>query len=317
MPLLRVRDARCVFAPAASDAAPPAPAQGRAPYAAARALRLLGRGGDARAQLAAAEALGWTAALSQLRRALEPSAGGAGAGAADARGAGGSGSARDADAAEEEEEEEEEDDGGDDNGPEAVARAAVAALLRDAAAAAPPPPRAPPLPLLAPRAPPPDAAARAASAAVACRYVGHRHAATIKDVSFLGDAQQFVCSGSDDGRFFIWARRGGRLLAAPRGDASVVNCVQSAPGSGLRLASCGIDCSVKLWAPTADAEAAAAAAADAACAAAGNAARRGGDGGRRGLPRGIARALAAANAQREFATLLRAAAEGGAAAHEA
>jgi hypothetical protein len=107
-------------------------------------------------------------------------------------------------------------------------------------------------------------------------------------VSFIGEAQSCVASGSDDGRFFVWRRNGGELLAAPRGDASVVNCVSASP-CGLRVASCGIDTTVKLWAPATGAEGADAARADADAAAAANAsrARRGVDGGRRALPGGV------------------------------
>lgn len=47
---------------------------------------------------------------------------------------------------------------------------------------------------------------------------------------------------------FVVAALAGRLLAAVTGDASVVNCVAGHPHAPV-LASCGIDESVKLWAP--------------------------------------------------------------------
>ena len=170
--------------------------------------------------------------------------------------------------------------------PDADAAAAMLELLREARAAlraVPPPP-----------APPPAAVASSAAAAATVatrRFEGHRHAATIKDVAFLGDEEQCVASGSDDGRMFVWRTRDAALQCAPVADRSVVNCVQSAPGGGLRLASCGIDTTVKLWAPVGDAEHAAAAAAEAAEAAAANRARRGADGGRRTMPRAVTLAL--------------------------
>ena len=182
--------------------------------------------------------------------------------------------------------------GGDSDGDEADADADAAAvmleLLREARAAL----RAvspPPAPL--PAAVASSGAAAAAAAVATRRFEGHRHAATIKDVSFLGDDEQCVAAGSDDGRMFIWRTRDAALQCAPVADRSVVNCVQSAPGGGLRIASCGIDTTVKLWAPVGDAEHAAAAAAEAADAAAANRARRGADGGRRTMPRAITLAL--------------------------
>ena len=192
------------------------------------------------------------------------------------------------------------DDGSDDDGSsgddsdageadsDADAAAAMLALLREARAAlrAVPPP---PAPLPAASA---SSSATAAAAAVATRrFEGHRHAATIKDVAFIGDDEQCVASGSDDGRMFIWRTRDAALQCAPVADRSVVNCVQSAPGGGLRLASCGIDTTVKLWAPVGDAEHAAAAAAEAADAVAANRVRRGADGGRRTMPRAVTLAL--------------------------
>jgi hypothetical protein len=59
---------------------------------------------------------------------------------------------------------------------------------------------------------------------------------------------------SHDGRMYIWSAASSALLCAPVADRAVVNCVQSAPGSGLRLASCGIDTTVKLWAASGDDE---------------------------------------------------------------
>jgi hypothetical protein len=168
---------------------------------------------------------------------------------------------------------------------DAAAATAMLELLHEAAAAlraVPPPP-----------APSPAAAASpgaAASVVPTRRFEGHLHAATIKDAAFLGDDEQCVASGSD-GRMYIWRAASRQLLCAPLADRAVVNCVQSAPGSGLRLASCGIDTTVKLWAPTGDDEHAARAAEEARDAAAANGARRGADGGRRTMPRAVTLAL--------------------------
>ena len=269
--------------------------------AAARALRLLGHAIDAREQLAIAEALGWSAQLQRyvlwalqcllfvvvcmrsssphrLRRELDRDAMQARDGTdddgSDDGSSGGSG----------------DDSDGDDADANADANAAVAMLellckARAALRAVPPPPAPQPAAVAS------SGAAAAATTVATRRFEGHRHAATIKDVAFLGDDEQSVASGSDDGRMFVWRTRDAQLQCAPLADRSVVNCVQSAPGGGLRLASCGIDTTVKLWTPVGDDDHAAAAAAEAADAAAANRVRRGADGGHRTMPRAVTLAL--------------------------
>lgn len=65
----------------------------------------------------------------------------------------------------------------------------------------------------------------------------------------MGPRSEFVVSGSDDGRAFIWDRCTGRLvnlLAADEGATAVV-----APNPVLpMLATAGADTIVRLWAPT-------------------------------------------------------------------
>jgi hypothetical protein len=67
-------------------------------------------------------------------------------------------------------------------------------------------------------------------------------------------------AGSRDGHAARWRtqqrartrpRNAGRLIAAPRGDRHVVNVAAPHPTLPWHFASCGIDRSVKLWAPTA------------------------------------------------------------------
>ncbi|KAM7253282.1 hypothetical protein ACFE04_008850 [Oxalis oulophora] len=83
------------------------------------------------------------------------------------------------------------------------------------------------------------------------RYVGHCNVGTdIKQASFLGQEGEFVASGSDDGRWFIWEKQSGRLIKVLLGDKAVVNCVQSHPFDCV-VATSGIDNSIKLWSPTA------------------------------------------------------------------
>ncbi|KAA0038676.1 WD and tetratricopeptide repeats protein 1 isoform X1 [Cucumis melo var. makuwa] len=83
------------------------------------------------------------------------------------------------------------------------------------------------------------------------RYVGHCNIGTdIKQASFLGQKGEYVASGSDDGRWFIWEKRTGRLIKILVGDGAVVNCVQSHPFD-CAIATSGIDNTIKLWTPTA------------------------------------------------------------------
>jgi len=82
-------------------------------------------------------------------------------------------------------------------------------------------------------------------------YVGHCNTGTdIKQASFLGEQGEFVASGSDDGRWFIWSKKTGRLIKMLNGDENVVNCVQSHPFD-CAVATSGIDNTIKFWTPCA------------------------------------------------------------------
>ncbi|KAK8971352.1 hypothetical protein KSP40_PGU010050 [Platanthera guangdongensis] len=81
------------------------------------------------------------------------------------------------------------------------------------------------------------------------RFVGHCNVGTdIKQASFLGQQGEFVASGSDDGRLFIWEKRTGRLVKVLLGDGAVVNCVQCHPFD-CAIATSGIDSTIKMWTP--------------------------------------------------------------------
>ncbi|PUZ42476.1 hypothetical protein GQ55_9G585700 [Panicum hallii var. hallii] len=85
------------------------------------------------------------------------------------------------------------------------------------------------------------------------RYVAHCNVGTdIKQASFLGEQGEFIASGSDDGRWFIWEKRTGRLIKMLAGDVAVVNCIQSHPFD-CAVATSGIDNTIKLWTPDANA----------------------------------------------------------------
>eukprot|EP00271_Cylindrocystis_brebissonii_P010082 TRINITY_DN26183_c0_g1_i1.p1 TRINITY_DN26183_c0_g1~~TRINITY_DN26183_c0_g1_i1.p1 ORF type:complete len:732 (-),score=170.80 TRINITY_DN26183_c0_g1_i1:674-2869(-) len=83
------------------------------------------------------------------------------------------------------------------------------------------------------------------------KFTGHRNQKTVKGVSFFGPNSEYVVSGSDCGRIFIWKKRGGQLMAMLPGDSQVVNCLEPHPWTTV-LATSGIESSVKIWAPTAD-----------------------------------------------------------------
>ncbi|KAF7829989.1 WD and tetratricopeptide repeats protein 1 [Senna tora] len=83
------------------------------------------------------------------------------------------------------------------------------------------------------------------------RFVGHCNVGTdIKQASFLGQRGEYVASGSDDGRWFIWEKQTGRLIKMLNGDEAVVNCVQCHPYDFV-VATSGIDNTIKIWTPSA------------------------------------------------------------------
>ncbi|KAF9904068.1 DDB1- and CUL4-associated factor 6 [Linnemannia zychae] len=71
-------------------------------------------------------------------------------------------------------------------------------------------------------------------------YWGHANVKTmIKEANFYGPNSEFVMSGSDDGRIFVWSKKTGKLLNVIRGDKFL-------------LAASGIDRTIKIIMPTAD-----------------------------------------------------------------
>ncbi|KAH6781188.1 transducin family protein / WD-40 repeat family protein [Perilla frutescens var. hirtella] len=81
------------------------------------------------------------------------------------------------------------------------------------------------------------------------RYIGHCNTGTdIKQASFIGQRGEYVASGSDDGRWFIWEKKTGRLLKMLHGDDAVVNCIQCHPYDCV-VATSGIDSTIKIWTP--------------------------------------------------------------------
>eukprot|EP01127_Copromyxa_protea_P010972 TRINITY_DN2727_c0_g1_i3.p1 TRINITY_DN2727_c0_g1~~TRINITY_DN2727_c0_g1_i3.p1 ORF type:complete len:326 (-),score=65.71 TRINITY_DN2727_c0_g1_i3:113-1090(-) len=80
------------------------------------------------------------------------------------------------------------------------------------------------------------------------RYSGHCNVRTVKGVSFFGPEDNYVCSGSDDGRIFIWDKLTARLVNIMKGDSAVVNVISGHPFDPV-LATSGIDSDIKIWEP--------------------------------------------------------------------
>ena len=70
-------------------------------------------------------------------------------------------------------------------------------------------------------------------------HAGHRNAETVKGVSFLGEDDRYVMSGSDDGHIYIWTKADGILRQWLKGDRQVVNCLEPHPCQPLSFASSG------------------------------------------------------------------------------
>jgi nuclear receptor interaction protein len=87
-------------------------------------------------------------------------------------------------------------------------------------------------------------------------YRGHCNVKTVKDVNFFGLDDEYVVSGSDDGNFFVWERKTGRLVNILEGDGEVVNVLQGHPYEPM-LAASGIDHTIKIFSPDARAREAA------------------------------------------------------------
>ena len=80
-------------------------------------------------------------------------------------------------------------------------------------------------------------------------YCGHRNCRTIlKEATFYGMKNEYIISGSDCGRIFVWEKEAGTCLGAIESDTRVVNCF-STRKHDLLLASSGIDHSIKLFSP--------------------------------------------------------------------
>jgi len=81
-------------------------------------------------------------------------------------------------------------------------------------------------------------------------YTGHRNSDTVKSVSFYGDNDEFILSGSDCGRLFFWDKWSAEMINFGVGDAGgVVNSILPHPKTE-HIATSGLDSDVKIWAPS-------------------------------------------------------------------
>lgn len=79
-------------------------------------------------------------------------------------------------------------------------------------------------------------------------FKGAKNSETVKDCNFLGSRSDKVCSGSDDGNFFVWDKDTGKLEGIWEGDGQIVNVMEQHPTLPM-VAVSGIDNTVKLFSP--------------------------------------------------------------------
>ncbi|XP_021775040.1 DDB1- and CUL4-associated factor 8-like isoform X2 [Chenopodium quinoa] len=82
-------------------------------------------------------------------------------------------------------------------------------------------------------------------------FKGHHNRDTVKGVGFFGPKNEYVVSGSDCGRIFIWRKKDGELIRVMEADKHVVNCIAAHPHTAV-LASSGIESDIKIWTPKAE-----------------------------------------------------------------
>ncbi|CAO3575980.1 unnamed protein product [Absidia cylindrospora] len=81
------------------------------------------------------------------------------------------------------------------------------------------------------------------------KFTGHGNIRTIKDVNFYGAQDEYIVSGSDDGRAFIWDKKTGNIVQILKADQDTVNVIQGHPFLPY-LAISGIDDTIKIFTPT-------------------------------------------------------------------
>ncbi len=82
------------------------------------------------------------------------------------------------------------------------------------------------------------------------RFNGHKLSQHVIGCGFGGIDENFVISGSEDAKIYIWHRASGRLIETLTGHMTgSVNAVAWHPKDALTIASCGDDQTVRIWRP--------------------------------------------------------------------
>lgn len=80
------------------------------------------------------------------------------------------------------------------------------------------------------------------------KFIGHKQENFIIRSCF-GYDENLICSGSEDGRIFLWNKEFGSLLDVLNGHLGICNCVAWNNVKVSMFASCGDDSAVKIWGP--------------------------------------------------------------------
>lgn len=78
-------------------------------------------------------------------------------------------------------------------------------------------------------------------------YSGHTSECTSKNCTFLGPNSEYLASGSDDHKIYIWDRESGDLVYTLNYHKDIVNSVTQQPCGGTILASAGLENYVCIW----------------------------------------------------------------------
>ncbi|KAF9579097.1 hypothetical protein BGW38_004796, partial [Lunasporangiospora selenospora] len=82
---------------------------------------------------------------------------------------------------------------------------------------------------------------------VVCRYSGYKQGLLVVRACFGGLDEQFVVSGSEDSKIYIWNRENGRLIHTLEGHTQAVTCVAWHPTSPTVFASASDDHTIRIW----------------------------------------------------------------------
>jgi len=80
------------------------------------------------------------------------------------------------------------------------------------------------------------------------RYMGHSNTKSLKTVRFWGPRSEYVLSGSDDARIFVWETKTGKLVRVLETGDQIVDIVEGHPFEPI-IASSGLSV-VRIWEPT-------------------------------------------------------------------